>query len=928
MPRRRRVGNAPSGWPARTEGLHNAPVPEQLFNESLAAFPHLDAQVVYMVLAECGFNADVAMDSLLELNDEARLTVVSEENNTLAQDTGNGSSVPTSSLGAHCVLEPIDVTISPEKNRTNDYKMDIHQGGMKNSTCGDAPDNFYPKNKQIQNSQAFPLPSGDVMLNQPPGDSDHLETLSYTTFIPGNVSHGLGQKMDSSHFDALNDRNLDTKYCQNETNNQHPFIGNVTQSDFYKYNCVSSLVTSVDNICDAGCMDELIMEDPKDTVNKKCAVTAEAPSLVSPNIIGSEKSEIECSGSTKAPPVLCEDDEKSKANITINPTVVASETRNAKLNSSDTILSSSDYFQASNTLPFEDPLGHVTMPQVSLMPTWRTWRSAPPSAIADYSGMPPYPLKTPWQQVSWAGKFVQHTEGQCGPKPTWPAFIVPKVPYCAKESATLNWRVQQPSPVAKIPIVRGQKMLILLRGLPGSGKSTMARKIRMENKDAAVLSTDDYFVQGGIYSYNPDLLSEAHEWNHKRAREAMDACKSPVIIDNTNLKLWEMKPYVAMARQRNYSIMFLEPDTPWKFNPKQLERKNSHGISKERINRMMAHYEHQVDVEKILSSFQTKPVMNQSDPEQMNIQQTLNEPSQRTHNPFTRWQSHGDAAQPLKPRKNIIRTKDQLKYLQNLAKNVAVGEYDGNRKRNHQGLKNSSGKKNVEFPSFKGNHGAVERESNVESYDVKATQSLEQLQNEQRRKDGHSNSGNPEEQHLENLSEPLLLLGKDIDFPGEWPGSSQCRVLEQRSRRSRKCCEKEETTVDAGSINSTAKIANHDSTHSTVESNETSLEIIAAPTATSVVAQDLVQKHSSEKPAQAPLSFETDILKSVHPEEVANMDVLDVPALVQAELNCEKSKSFAFVNALSTIVEPGQNASPLLTGKCLAAEEKVTVWME
>ena len=50
------MGDAPSGWPARTDGLHNAPVPEQLFNESLAAFPHLDAQVVYMVLAECGFN--------------------------------------------------------------------------------------------------------------------------------------------------------------------------------------------------------------------------------------------------------------------------------------------------------------------------------------------------------------------------------------------------------------------------------------------------------------------------------------------------------------------------------------------------------------------------------------------------------------------------------------------------------------------------------------------------------------------------------------------------------------------------------------------------------------------------------------------------------------------------------------------------------
>uniref|UniRef100_UPI00358F0F25 NEDD4-binding protein 2-like isoform X2 n=1 Tax=Myxine glutinosa TaxID=7769 RepID=UPI00358F0F25 len=936
MPRRRRAGDSTaigrSGCPGRTEDLRNVPVPEQLFNEALAAFPHLDAQVVYMVLAEYGVQADVAMDSLLELNDEARLTMFAETKSALAQDTGNGISVPTPSLGAHCVREPIDVTDSPKQNHRNDYKMDIHQAGMGgSSTCGDTMDTFYPKNKQSQNSQAFSFPTGDVMPKQPQGDAHRLERLSYTTFIPGNVSHG--QDMYSSHFTALNDRNLGTKYYQNGFNNWHPFLENVTQSDFYRNNRVGSFVTSDYKTCDAGCMDELIIEDPKGTVNNKCAATAKAPSLVLPNIIGAEKSEIECSGSTNAPQVLCKDGEQSKADITINPPVVAIETHNAKLNLYNATLSSSgDYFQASNTFTLEDPRGHTGMPHVSLMPTWRSWQSAPPSAIGDCSGIRPYTLKTPWQQAPWAGKFGQHTERQYGPKATWPTFIVPKVPVCAKESASLNWRLQQPSTVAKIPIVRGHKVLILLRGLPGSGKSTLARKMRTENKDAVVLSTDDYFVRGGIYSYNPDLLSESHEWNHKRAREAMDACMSPVIIDNTNLKLWEMKPYVAMARQRKYSITFTEPDTPWKLNPRQLERKNTHGISKERITRMMAHYEHQVDVDKILNSFQTKPMMNPSDPEHMNIQQTLNEPSQRHQNPFIMWPSHGDAAQPLMPRKNTFKTKDQLKYLQNLAKNVAVGECDGNRKTNHQGLKNSSGKRCFEFPSLKGNHGDVEHESKVESYEVKVPQSLEQPQNERKREDGHSNSGKPqeqqtEEQHLENVSEPPMLLGKDMDFPGEWPGSSPCRVLEQRSRRSRKC-EKEETTVDAflpdaGSINSTGKIANHDSTHSTVESNEKSSEVIVAPTAMSVVAEDLVQKHSSEKHAEAPVSFETDILESVHPEEVANVDGLDVPVLVQAELNCEKSKSFAIAHELSTVVEPAQNTSPLHTGKCLSAEAKL-----
>uniref|UniRef100_A0A8B9S882 Uncharacterized protein n=1 Tax=Apteryx owenii TaxID=8824 RepID=A0A8B9S882_APTOW len=47
--------------------------------------------------------------------------------------------------------------------------------------------------------------------------------------------------------------------------------------------------------------------------------------------------------------------------------------------------------------------------------------------------------------------------------------------------------------------------------------------------------------------------------------------KSPV-IDNTNIHAWEMKPYVMMARENNYEVIFREPDTPWKFSVQELAR--------------------------------------------------------------------------------------------------------------------------------------------------------------------------------------------------------------------------------------------------------------------------------------------------------------------------------------------------------------------
>ncbi|KAK1169509.1 hypothetical protein AOXY_G8307 [Acipenser oxyrinchus oxyrinchus] len=150
--------------------------------------------------------------------------------------------------------------------------------------------------------------------------------------------------------------------------------------------------------------------------------------------------------------------------------------------------------------------------------------------------------------------------------------------------------------------VNSQPVLILLRGVPGSGKSTLAKELLSSSPDAVVLSTDDYFSQEEGYSYEPSLLGDAHEWNKKKAGEAMDQGKSPVIIDNTNTQAWEMKPYVELALERGYRVEFHEPDTSWKFDPVELEKRNKHGVPQEKIAQMLERFEHPMSIDIVLNS--------------------------------------------------------------------------------------------------------------------------------------------------------------------------------------------------------------------------------------------------------------------------------------------------------------------------------------
>ena len=94
------------------------------------------------------------------------------------------------------------------------------------------------------------------------------------------------------------------------------------------------------------------------------------------------------------------------------------------------------------------------------------------------------------------------------------------------------------------------KDLIILRGLPGCGKTTLAEKI-----GKAVCSADDYFVdRKGNYNWNQKFIKKAHQWCQKKCERFMQKNVKTIIISNTNTTDNELNPYYKMAEKYGYSV--------------------------------------------------------------------------------------------------------------------------------------------------------------------------------------------------------------------------------------------------------------------------------------------------------------------------------------------------------------------------------------
>lgn len=122
----------------------------------------------------------------------------------------------------------------------------------------------------------------------------------------------------------------------------------------------------------------------------------------------------------------------------------------------------------------------------------------------------------------------------------------------------------------------------MLRGLPGSGKSSLAQVLSHQRHP--VFSVDDYFTdENGHYHFDHLKNHLAYKSCEERTAKAMQRDEQLIILDNTFTIEWEIEPYFKLAAEHGYRVHVVTVEN-------RHQGKNIHHIPEEQIEKMRLKY--------------------------------------------------------------------------------------------------------------------------------------------------------------------------------------------------------------------------------------------------------------------------------------------------------------------------------------------------
>ena len=132
-----------------------------------------------------------------------------------------------------------------------------------------------------------------------------------------------------------------------------------------------------------------------------------------------------------------------------------------------------------------------------------------------------------------------------------------------------------------------EKILYIVRGLPGSGKDTLGRQL------GKVITADQFFeetVDGKtVYTFDPARIHEAHSYCKGEVKEHLEKGYGPIAVCNTFTRLWEFAFYIGLARAFGYRLVVLTVESG--LTDDELAGRNLHGVPASVIRDMRRRWE-------------------------------------------------------------------------------------------------------------------------------------------------------------------------------------------------------------------------------------------------------------------------------------------------------------------------------------------------
>lgn len=132
------------------------------------------------------------------------------------------------------------------------------------------------------------------------------------------------------------------------------------------------------------------------------------------------------------------------------------------------------------------------------------------------------------------------------------------------------------------------KVLTLVRGLPGSGKSTFAHFIWNSH---VICEADQFFVgEDGVYRFDGSKIKDAHKWCRDKVETFMKDNEvngqyyPEIVVSNTFTQEWEMEEYYKLAEQYGYTVFSIIVEN-------RHGGVNEHGVPSEKLEQMKKRFE-------------------------------------------------------------------------------------------------------------------------------------------------------------------------------------------------------------------------------------------------------------------------------------------------------------------------------------------------